>query len=210
MKNVYVIGGGFYSAHWTGLNPVSDMKEADLLILTGGEDISPVIYGDPMHVTTCPNPHRDQFELGEIKRGLSLGKCFFGICRGAQMLCAIAGGRLVQDQQNPRSRHAVITRGGKEHMMSSCHHQAQYPWRIKQKWLLLGWTKNLSEYHVDGWNREVVNGVKHGVEVEDAYYPHIKALAVQGHPEWLHEGEDGNTLEHYRTLIDQMLDGKLS
>ncbi|MDX1499672.1 MAG: gamma-glutamyl-gamma-aminobutyrate hydrolase family protein, partial [Woeseiaceae bacterium] len=71
--------------------------EFDGIVLGGGNDIDPAIYGgDPSH---SPNvdPVRDAFELTVLAHADKLGVPVLGICRGAQLLNVHYGGRLHGD-----------------------------------------------------------------------------------------------------------------
>ena len=102
---------------------VKDSTKADVLMLTGGADILPEHYGEPPHYTTYHSPHRDAYEKPYINQFIKAGKPILGICRGAQFLCAIAGGKLVQDCTGHGSSHNVHTFDGKVLRTSSLHHQ---------------------------------------------------------------------------------------
>lgn len=107
----------------------------------------------------------------------------------------------------------MVTHDGEIITVTSDHHQAQYPWGMPTtSWKLLGWTKNLCEFH-EGENRaEMVNGlVPGGTEVEDAYYKRINALAIQSHPEWMHGTMPGydKSITHHRNLLTKFLKGDL-
>lgn len=70
----------------------------DGLLLTGGDDVHPERYGEPVRTSTVrATPERDAFELGTIRKADLLGLPLFGICRGAQMLNVAYGGTLFQD-----------------------------------------------------------------------------------------------------------------
>ena len=70
----------------------------DGLILTGGVDVDPQMYGEtPRPKQGSIDPLRDGFELSLTRRALELGKPVLGICRGIQVLNVAAGGTLYQD-----------------------------------------------------------------------------------------------------------------
>ena len=74
------------------------MNLADGLLLTGGHDVDPVVYGEePMQMLQETMPVRDRFEGMLIKEALRCRKPILGICRGAQMLNVSLGGTLHQD-----------------------------------------------------------------------------------------------------------------
>jgi len=70
----------------------------DAVVIPGGVDISPELYGAEAHgKTQAPSDRRDTIEHYIAQRALSDGKPILGICRGNQMLNVAAAGTLVQD-----------------------------------------------------------------------------------------------------------------
>ena len=70
----------------------------DGLMLTGGGDVDPMLYGETPHATLDPaEPGRDQFELGLVALARDRQLPIFAICRGIQVLNVACGGTLVQD-----------------------------------------------------------------------------------------------------------------
>jgi putative glutamine amidotransferase len=69
----------------------------DGLIMAGGADIDPAIYGAERHAETRPSfGERDAFELALARRALERELPFLGICRGMQLLNVARGGTLRQ------------------------------------------------------------------------------------------------------------------
>lgn len=86
---------------------------ADGLLLTGGHDIDPDLYGEPPAQELGEvTPERDALEVMLIRAFLRHKKPIFAICRGAQMLNAALGGTLYQDVhvQLPSNQHAQKSR----------------------------------------------------------------------------------------------------
>lgn len=70
----------------------------DGLLLTGGDDISPLVYGDtPIKEVDLFNPDRDQFEIKLFRSALENDIPVLGICRGLQLMNVALGGSLYQD-----------------------------------------------------------------------------------------------------------------
>ena len=68
------------------------------LVLSGGGDIDPSLYGEAPHETfSADTPGRDQFELALARAALDRACPILAICRGVQVLNVSAGGTLVQD-----------------------------------------------------------------------------------------------------------------
>ncbi|WP_051059385.1 gamma-glutamyl-gamma-aminobutyrate hydrolase family protein [Bhargavaea cecembensis] len=69
----------------------------DGVIMTGGWDIDPNLYGEEtMPETGQINFEMDEFDSSVIKNVLARDMPFFGTCRGAQMLNVMTGGTLYQ------------------------------------------------------------------------------------------------------------------
>ena len=74
------------------------MARADGLMLTGGADIDPALYGQEKESCCGPlQPERDASDLALLKAALSLKKPVLCICRGFQLANAYLGGTLYQD-----------------------------------------------------------------------------------------------------------------
>lgn len=84
----------------------------DGLILTGGCDVNPAIYGEErIPQSNVPSLLRDQVDMALCRRALEADMPILGICRGIQMLNCALGGTLYQDLpsqlENPL-RHAQM------------------------------------------------------------------------------------------------------
>jgi putative glutamine amidotransferase len=99
------------------LDPARDavsqvLAACDGLLLTGGLDVDPAVYGEAdRHPTVELAPERDDYELALARTALARGLPILAICRGAQVLNVAAGGTLVQDlpsQQPSTLGHSVV------------------------------------------------------------------------------------------------------
>jgi putative glutamine amidotransferase len=79
------------------------LETIDGLILTGGPDIHPSLYGQPpkegLKETVIK---RDRFELQLLKTALATNTPVLGICKGIQLINVFFGGQLYQDLSNER------------------------------------------------------------------------------------------------------------
>ncbi len=70
----------------------------DGVLLTGGGDVDPVLYGEERHPTISDaEPGRDEFEIDLARRAMTADMPLLAICRGSQVLNVAAGGTLLQD-----------------------------------------------------------------------------------------------------------------
>ena len=85
-------------------DPVPDALDGcDGLLLTGGEDVDPVLYGaSARHPTVKVDRARDDYELALTRAALDREMPILAICRGIQVLNVAAGGTLVQDLPSER------------------------------------------------------------------------------------------------------------
>ena len=77
--------------------PARNLDAIDALLLTGGLDVDPVLYGEAAHTTTEVDLARDAFEVPLTRDALARDMPLFAICRGVQVLNVAAGGSLIQD-----------------------------------------------------------------------------------------------------------------
>lgn len=181
-KKVFVVGGSNDYANWMPFEYelVNNIEQADVVIFTGGEDVSPHLYGEKKHFSTYTNLNRDLREVEAYKIALKLGKKMIGICRGCQFLSVMNGTKLVQDQENKYPFHPITLDTGEEIIISSTHHQSVYPYNLDEsKYKLIGYTKGLSKYH-SGANDDL----NPEFEVEIIGFPETQCLGIQGHPEF--------------------------
>jgi putative glutamine amidotransferase len=72
------------------------LRVLDGLILSGGADLTPELYGAPREPLTDPRPARDAGEMLLARAALETDLPILGVCRGMQLLAVAAGGRLHQ------------------------------------------------------------------------------------------------------------------
>lgn len=71
-----------------------DLNRLDGLVISGGDDIDPALYGDKAQEGTYYDRQRDALEMQCIKHGLQTGLPLLGICRGHQLINTVMGGTL--------------------------------------------------------------------------------------------------------------------
>ena len=170
------------------------LDEDGILIIWGGGDIHPSIYSREnkgSYITgDIPSP-RDMSEMKLFITATKVGIPIIGVCRGAQLGCAMSGGFLVQDVTGHHADHRITNVKGETFLASSLHHQMMYPWDIDHE--LLAWSthprsvdyRGISDQEWKKWPRKIYEELKieDVIEPEIVWFPKTKCLAVQGHPE---------------------------
>jgi putative glutamine amidotransferase len=78
--------------------PADVVRSFGGLLLTGGGDVQPSLYGADAHPTfSAAEAGRDEYELELVRRALDADLPILAICRGIQVLNVARGGTLVQD-----------------------------------------------------------------------------------------------------------------
>ena len=178
------------------------VEELDGLVLAGGDDCDPAIYGEEKHPTVEPmDARRQEGDLTLAKIARERGIPTLGICLGVQVMNIAAGGTLVQDidsqmqteiehvsEPEDRARHDVLiendTRlasilGNREINVNSSHHQA-----IKK----IGDGLRVTAQAPDG----IVEGL------EDPKHPFY--VGVQWHPEDMPREESASKI--FRAFVE--------
>ena len=173
---------------------------ANLIQFTGGEDVSPCLYGEQRHPHTGDNLERDLWEAGYFAFAHRMGIPMAGICRGGQFLNVMSGGRMYQhvSAHATGKNHTLQDREtGKVISVSSTHHQMM---RVgdKGKSVAVARLGGFKEYVLDG---RAIRDVDHEPDQEVVYYPHTEALCFQPHPEFFGPGHE--CFEYYFELIDR-------
>ncbi len=164
----------------------------DGLLFTGGGDVHPQRYGSALHpLVDSVDADRDQAEILLVKEAIRLGKPFFGICRGIQVINVALGGTLYEDilDQMPGAQpHAYSSEWPRDHLA--------HPVRIQEDStlaMILGDTSvQVNSLHHQGI-RQLAAGVQAVGWAPDGLIEAIElpgypfGLAVQWHPEWLQE-----------------------
>ena len=168
-------------------DPDEVLDRIDGLMLAGGADLEPAIYGAESHPLTIGSvPERDAFEVALARRALQRDIPVLGICRGMQVLNVACGGTLHQhlpdlvgheehrrvlgsfegadhDVRLAPGSLAARAAGEELHVTKSHHHQGVD--RVGEGLVVTGWA--------------VVDELPEAIEVPGNHF----ALGVQWHPE---------------------------
>jgi putative glutamine amidotransferase len=156
------------------------------LVLSGGEDLDPALYGRAPHPELEEvNRARDEFELGVARWALERDLPLLGICRGAQLLNVALDGTLVQHLPDLRP-------GPPHHRQKEGFHQNSHDVRIAED-SLLGKVVRAPRITVNSWHHQGLERLGRGLRAtawaEDGLVEAVERTAgrwccgVQWHPE---------------------------
>ncbi len=134
---------------------------------------------------------RDQAEAKLFAKAVDAGLVILGVCRGAQLGCALSGGILIQDVSGHGIDHMVTTIDGRSFRSSSLHHQMMYPWDVEHE--LIAWCNypksedyvGLTDIEMEKWPTQQYDTKDLPIEPEIVWFPKTKCLGIQGHPEMM-------------------------
>ncbi len=206
MRTVYTVGGYVEYMHMfedNGWTCVDTIEDADLVQFCGGADVSPSLYSESKHRTTRCNLSRDEYESKMYEMAFENNCAIAGICRGAQFVHVMNGGKLFQDVNN----HAVF-RGHMAHVevpelmrlaphgvhVSSTHHQMM---REGKGTVLL--TAGEATFKENGVGRVFGSAT----DLEAVYHETTNSLCFQPHPEFFTKYHECQKL--YFTFIEELL-----
>lgn len=186
-----------------GSLPVEDiMGNADGLILGGGGDVDPSLYGGVPGDTTLSGVDltRDRNEVAMLEHALQRGLPVLGICRGAQLINVVRGGALFQDL--PRDFGTEVEHRGRESLL----HTALHPVHVCPGSRLGGLLGASGVVEVNSGHHQGIARVGDGLKVvarsTDGLVEAVEAdgtdrlLGVQWHPEnlWRTQAHAGRLL----------------
>ena len=97
-ESVRRAGGEVRALVRTADSPADVVASVQGVLLTGGGDVLPAIYGAIAHPTfDAAEPGRDEYEIELVRLALAADLPVFAICRGIQVLNVARGGTLIQD-----------------------------------------------------------------------------------------------------------------
>ena len=186
--------GGIAAAQYA---PAVNAEGFDALLLCGGGDITPALYGgEDGGLNHGIDPVREASDLEMIAAFLRQEKPVLGICRGMQMLNVFFGGTLVQDLGEGNRLH-LGEDADKYHMVNAL------PGSVFQ------WCYG-AEFVVNSFHHQAVLHPGRGLRVtcraqdgtaEGIEHEYLPLLGVQWHPERHSEG--WRLMEHFVLLCKE-------
>lgn len=205
-----------YAAMFLNYDPVKfqmvqDPRDAHILVWTGGADVDPKLYNEPVHATTYIEPKRDAVDL-ELWDIAADDQLKIGICRGAQFLNVMCGGSMYQDVGGHRRPHQLwchLTEALVE--VTSTHHQQMIPNADREDCVLVAEAhcsahrargRDAYQFKVDSENN--INPDYNPADPEVVWYEDDLALCFQPHPEIGHK----ETHDYFFVLLESILGGE--
>lgn len=162
-----------------GLSITPEIGNADAVCWTGGADVNPALYGEAAIKGTFFDEERDAWDR-DVWQESTNEQFKIGICRGAQLLNVLNGGRLWQDvDRHANSGHFLIdVRTGKKVFVSSTHHQMMRP-GTNGEVVAIASQSTRKDSEREHW----IDRGYHMDDTEVVWYPATKSLCFQPHPE---------------------------
>lgn len=181
------------------------VERIDALIMTGGVDVNPFLYGEEIAPETeVPFTDRDTFDILLIEAALNKDIPILGICRGMQILNVYLGGSLYQDL-----RYYGDTKI--QHVQRASHHEpVHYVEIVKDSTLhtLIGDRRKVNSVHhqaVRTLGKGLVasatspsDGIIEAYEAADGR----RILGIQWHPEMMFASGNMEMENIFRFLLD--------
>ena len=171
---------------------LTSFNEAELVVFTGGADVSPEYYGEKRIPGVACNPSRDTVEKAQFITARDAGKAFIGICRGAQLLHVLHGHKLWQDVNfhalggAPHTTYDLVS--GDVVMTTSCHHQMMRVDDVndpKNDFKVVAISDRSTHRRAqDVTFRVAKDQIAFRNDIEVLWYPETNSLCYQGHPEF--------------------------
>jgi putative glutamine amidotransferase len=207
LESVRRAGGEPVEVADTHESPAAIVARVNGVMLTGGGDVDPALYGEAPDATYEPaEPGRDAFEISLAKAAIEANVPLLAICRGMQVLNVAMGGTLIQDI--PREVAGALNHSIREPRFHIAHEVWVSP--NSRLWSIMADKLDGESLQVNSRHHQAVKRVAPGFEVnatapdgviEGMERPASRfCLAVQWHPEnFWRTGEFRPLFEHFLT-----------
>lgn len=186
----------------------SILERVDGVLLTGGEDVDPALYGqEQSRKCGAPNRARDETEIALALGARELGLPLLAICRGPQLLNVAFGGTLIQDI--PSELPNTLNHNADDDRAARVHPVSIEPDTITARAI------GATDVSVNSLHHQSVKDVAPGFRVTatspDGIVEAIEwdgddwwALAVQWHPEEMNDSPEGWDRGLFRAFADKL------
>jgi hypothetical protein len=197
------------------------LKDANVVLFTGGPDVDPKLYDSPRHPSTQVVLARDLIDKEMYEYCAANDILMVGICRGGQFLNVMAGGGMIQDVRGHatgKTHEAFLVDNDGEilpayrYQVTSTHHQMMHPTKDA---VIHAASQGVGErfaVHVAGktegsassWTttNDIMDILGESIEPECLSYPELGIFCFQPHPEY---DLDGDTFELFSTCFEDFL-----
>jgi putative glutamine amidotransferase len=186
----------------------SILERVDGLLLTGGEDVDPALYGQD-RIDKCgePNKARDETEIALSLAARELGKPLLAICRGPQVLNVAFGGTLIQDI--PSQATGSLRHNADDARSSRIHDVSIEPDSLTAR--AIGATKvSVNSLHHQSV-KDIAPGFRVAATAPDGIVEAIEwdgadwwAMGVQWHPEEMNDSPEPWDRGLFRAFADRL------
>lgn len=186
---------------------VQSIEDADFVCFTGGEDVSPSLYGHPKHPATYSSLYRDEREIEAYKIIQSRNIPSVGICRGGQFLNVMSGGTMYQDCGMHTRPHNLIDHDtGEVILVTSTHHQMMKP--SSNAIIIATASEGGLRTWWDGGNWVEEESTE---DYEVLYYPETACLCFQPHPEMMLNNKNFNPMfDYFNKVVNEYILAEIS
>ncbi|MCD8116940.1 MAG: gamma-glutamyl-gamma-aminobutyrate hydrolase family protein [Oscillospiraceae bacterium] len=185
------------------------LETVDCIILTGGEDLDPALYGEePYELLETVNQVRDVSDYWYCTVALEMDMPILATCRGLQLLNVVCGGTLYQDFPSQYETDVEVI-----HRDPAGEDFAYHNITVEDETSLVAQAMGgAGEYEVNSWHHQAIkdlgeglvvtavadDGIIEAVELPEASF----VLAVQFHPEWMIQ----EVCEDYVTFFTMLIE----
>lgn len=184
----------------------------DGLLLTGGGDLDPTIFGEEPHVLLgSVEPARDAVELNLFKEVLAINKPILGVCRGLQVINIALGGNMYQDIYAQKEGDLL------QHSQKALRTHGSHFVQVEKDSLLESITKT-NQIKVNSFHHQAVKDIptplrisgvaSDGVIEAIESTAHRFVLGVQWHPEALAQKSDAVSLQIFDAFIQKCAESR--
>lgn len=186
---VYIVGGGYeylrlmFNLGYDGAKGVAD---ADIVLFTGGEDVTPELYGEVAMAKTSYSRVRDEIEKQIFDDAVLRGLPMVGICRGGQFLNVMNKGKMWQHVNNHCMTHLArieippFNKNKRRTInVTSTHHQMMIP---TDEAIILCTALESTEKDSPGYS--LAGKSEDNPDIEVVWYQDTNCLCFQPHPEF--------------------------